>query len=178
MMKALMGAAALALLATPALAQNATFNVSVNASVPPTCAASTAFLRTVSGDAASAAGVNAGGSSNFAADLNNADAQLIGSLTARCNTGTANVSLNTNNGFKLVNGAGGANREIPYALNLSGGGGATGITAPHTGIVGGTGPAAQQSRALSFDLAAAIDPTTLWAGAYSDTIVATFSPRP
>ncbi len=180
----LIAAGAPALTATPAMADD---NVSIvtTATVAPVCQAS-AFIRQTAGD--NTTGVDIGydpttqstttTTVTSTVNLGLTTPQLLGSLTARCNTGTATITLTTDNGFKLVNGSGGANSEVPFSLNLSGSGGASGITATHTGTVGGTGPGAQQSRALSFVLASAVNPINLVPGAYNDTIRATFTPNP
>lgn len=176
--------AATAVSATPALADN---NVSIvtTATVAPACQAS-AFIRAVSADTSSGVGVGydpttqttGNTTATSVVSLDTASPQLLGSITARCNTGTATLNLTTDNGFKLQNGAGGANREVPYTLNVSGSGGGTGIAAAHTGTLGGTGPAAQQSRSVSFVLAAPVNPILLAPGAYSDTLRVTFTPNP
>ncbi|MFU8778285.1 MAG: hypothetical protein ACNA7M_11520, partial [Roseovarius sp.] len=144
MKKLLMAAtAATALLGTPAMADN---NVSViaTATVAPICEAS-AFVRQTAGD--NSTGIDIGfdpttqttttTTATSTVNLGLTTPQLLASLTARCNSGTATIVLDTANGFKLQNGSGG---EVPFALNLSGGGGASGITATHTGTIGGTGP--------------------------------------
>lgn len=180
----LVAAAATALTATPAMADN---NVSIvtTATVAPVCEAS-ALVRQTAGDNSTAIDIGydpttqstTTTTATSTVNLGLTTPQLLGSLTARCNSGTATITLDTANGFKLVNGAGGDNREVPFALNLSGGGGASGITSTHTGTIGGTGPGTQQSRSLNFVLASAVNPLSLVPGPYNDTITATFTPNP
>lgn len=181
MKKLLMAAVAVsAISTTPAMAGD---NVSIvpTATVAPICEASANVASIAGGTRDTAIGYDpASGTATTTTatstvDLGLTAPQLLASLTARCNTGTATVVLDTANGFKLQNGSGG---EVPFALNLSGGGGASGITSTHTGTIGGTGPGAQQTRSLSFVLASAVNQLSLAPGAYSDTITATFTPNP
>ena len=179
----MVAAAATALSATPAMAGNSV-QISPTATVAPICEASANVASTAGGTRDTAIGFDptTGSTTTTTAtslvDLSVTAPQLMASLTARCNSGTATVTLDTANGFKLRNGSGGPNREVAYSLNLSGGGGASGIIAPHTGTIGGTGPGTQQTRSLSFVLASAVNALSLVPGAYSDTITATFTPNP
>lgn len=71
-------------------------------------------------DRASALTVTAGGSATVRVDLNQRGAQEIGRIGVNCNGGSATVTLASDNGFRLITGAGGPNREIPFTVTIAG----------------------------------------------------------
>lgn len=90
------------------------------------------------------------------------------------------MRLQSDNNFRLVNGPGGTNSEVPFQLNLLGNGGASGINSEYVATIDGTGPGPlqQQVRPLQFVLASVIAPIDLAPGTYSDTIRVTITPNP
>jgi hypothetical protein len=176
----MVAAGAAALTATPAMAGN-NVQISPTATVAPVCEAS-ANVRSIAGgagdtpigyDPATQSTTVTSASSRVALDVTGN--QLLASVTARCNTGSATMSVNTANGFQLQR-AGGAG-SIPYLLSTTAAGAVTDANAPFTQNIPGTGPGAQQTRSLNFRLASAVNPLTLQPGDYQDTITVTFTPN-
>lgn len=102
----------------PASAQD-TLGYGLASQVPTLC--------TIAGDVYASAGepatstaVSAGGSATVRVDLNQPGAQEIGRIGVNCNGGSATVTLGTDNGFRLITGAGGPNREIPFTVTIAG----------------------------------------------------------
>lgn len=114
------GLAAFALCGTiaPAGAQD-TLGYSLASQVPALCTLE-ADVYAASNDPASAVAVRAGESGTVRVDLAVAGAQEIGRVGAICNGGSATVTVDSSNGFRLITAGGGANREIPYTLSVAG----------------------------------------------------------
>lgn len=181
----MVAAAATALTATPAMAQDNTVAITATASVAPTCKLA-ANVRQTAGDNSTAIGIGfdpTGASelintANSAVNLNLTTSQLLASLSAFGNVGCT-VSVSTDNNFKLQNGSGGTNREVPFNLTLTGGG--SNATASSNGSLSlnlGTQPgqAQGQTRSISLTFPTAANPLNLAAGAYSDVIRVTVTP--
>lgn len=111
-------------------------------------------------------------------DLATTAPQLMADLTTTCNTGSATLSLTSDNGFRLLNPAAAPTNQIAYSVNLLGQGGASGINANFTTVLNGTGPARAAGRRLQFVLPAVVNPLNLAPGTYSDTIRITVTPNP
>lgn len=119
--KPLLLAAAIAAFATapvPAFAQDQ-LGYSLASQVPTLCVL-TGDVYATSGDPATASAITVGGSATVAIDLAQPGAQEIARVGAACNGGSATVTIASDNGFRLVNGIGGANREIPYTVTVVG----------------------------------------------------------
>jgi hypothetical protein len=137
-------------------------------------------LCTLSGDIyaasdnpASSNTVAAGGSATVRIDLAQPGAQEIGRIGVRCNGGSATVTLASNNSFRLVTGAGGANREIPYTVTVAG--------TPATNIAVQTSYAESQiginqAREL-FVTVGSVNFLQLAAGEYVDTLTLSVTPN-
>ncbi len=175
-----------AILAAPATA-NDSVAVTVTGTVAPRCEVS-AFVRQVADNNSTAIGIGYDVNTEttgqtFASsqvDLASTAPQRIADVTARCNTPSATFQMTTDNDFRLRNLAGSASDIIPFALNLLGQGGASGIAADFTTVIAGTGPGPtqQQVRALQFVLPSAANPINLTPGTYNDTIRITITPNP
>jgi hypothetical protein len=124
----------------------------------------------------STAAVANGGSGATALRVDTTANQQLGFLNARCNTPSAQLSITSTNGFRLVNPDRTSENAIPYRVSVAQSGGFNqSISAPGVMTFSNTGPAATQPYRLGV-VVPVIDPTTLWAGAYSDTIQLTLSP--
>lgn len=158
--------------------------VAVTGAVAPKCEAS-AFVRQTADNNSTAIGIgydvaNETTGQTFASsrvNLASATPQRIADVTARCNTGSATLTIATDNDFRLRNPAGGTGSEIPFALNLQGQGGASGIAASYTAVLTGTGPGQAQVRPLFFVLPSIINPVDLVPGTFTDTLRVTITPN-
>lgn len=177
--------AASALTATPAMAQDNTIAITTTASVAPTCKLA-AFVRQEAGNNSTGVGIGfdpTGASelintANSAVNLGLNTPQLLASLSGFGNVGCT-ISVNTDNNFKLQTGSGGANREVPFNLTLTGqGANATASTNGSLSLNLGTQPGQPQgqTRSLSLTFPTAANPLNLAAGAYADTIRVTIAP--
>lgn len=90
------------------------------ASQVPTLCTIAGDVYAAAGDRASASSVSAGGSATVRIDLSQPGPQEIGRIGVDCNGGSATITLASNNGFRLITGAGGANREIPFTVTIAG----------------------------------------------------------
>lgn len=72
------------------------------------------------GEPATSSSVAAGGSATVRVNLDQPGLQEIGRIGVECNGGSATVTLASDNGFRLLTGAGGANREIPFTITIAG----------------------------------------------------------
>lgn len=169
-----------AMTATPAMAGNSV-QISPNATVAPVCEASANVRSNAGGpgdtpigyDPATQTTTLTSASSRVALDVTTN--QLLATVTARCNTGSATMSVNTANNFQLQRAAGAG--TIPYLLSTTAAGAVTDASAPFTQNIPGTGVGAQQTRQLNFRLASAVNPLNLAPGDYQDTITVTFTPN-
>jgi spore coat protein U-like protein len=166
---------------------NDSVSVTVTGTVAPRCEVS-ALVRQVADNNSNAIGigydVNTGTTGQtFASsqiDLASTAPQRIADVTARCNTPSATLQMATDNNFRLRNLAGSPGDAVPFALNVLGQGGASGIAADFTTVIANTGPGPtqQQVRGLQFVLPSAANPINLSPGTYSDTIRITVTPNP
>jgi len=72
------------------------------------------------GEPATASTLAAGASATVRVSLDQPGPQEIGRIGVECNGGSATVTLASDNGFRLITGAGGANREIPFTVTIAG----------------------------------------------------------
>lgn len=155
----------------PAAAQDS-LGYGLASRVPALCALS-GDIYAVSGNPAASTTVAPGGSATVRIDLDQPGAQDIGRIAVRCNGGSATVTVASNNGFRLVNGAGGANREIPYTVTVAGTP-ATNIAVQTSYAEGQTG--INQARAL-FVTVGSLNFLQLAAGEYVDTLTLSVTPN-
>jgi hypothetical protein len=155
----------------PATAQD-TLGYGLASRVPVLC--------TLSGDIYAAAGnpgssstVSPGGSATVRVNLDQPGAQEIGRIGVRCNGGSATVTVASNNGFRLITGAGGANREIPYTVTVAGTP-ATTIAVQTSYVESQTGT--NQTREL-FVTVGSLNFLQLAAGEYADTLTLSVTPN-
>lgn len=73
-----------------------------------------------SGDPSSATAIAPGGAATVRVGLTVPGNQEIARVGARCNGGSATVTVDSLNGFRLRNGTGGPNREIAYSVTVAG----------------------------------------------------------
>ncbi|WP_301750099.1 hypothetical protein [uncultured Erythrobacter sp.] len=73
-----------------------------------------------SGESAASSTIAAGGSATVRVNLNQPGAQAIGRIGVNCNGGSATITVASDNGFRLMTGAGGPNREIPFTVTIAG----------------------------------------------------------
>lgn len=155
----------------PASGQD-TLGYSLASQVPTLC--------TISGDVYASAGapatasaVAAGGSATVRIELNQPGAQEIGRIGVNCNGGSATVTLATDNGFRLVNGGGGPNREIPFTVTIAG--------TPVAGVGAQTSYVEDRIgdnfRRELFITVGALNFLQLAAGEYSDTLTLSVTPN-
>ncbi|XBQ15920.1 MAG: hypothetical protein ABL308_13305 [Oceanicaulis sp.] len=114
------------------------------------------------------------GQTGLAASFNpvNQAELVVADILARCNTGVAVVTVATQNNFRLFNQGGGPNREIPFVLAVAG-----------TSISGGVGAESSYldssqpsvSRRMTLDVGE-VDPLSVEAGEYTDTIIISVAP--
>lgn len=185
MKKLLMAAVAVsAISTTPAMAAPG-IDITATAEVARTCQLQ-ANVRSVAGGVGDqtlgydqTTGTSGATAGTSAVDLALTTDQRLASLSGFGNGG-CRIEVATDNDFKLQNGAGGANREIPFNLTLSGGG--SNATASANGTLGlnlGTQPGQPlgQTRSLFLTFPTAANPVNLAAGSYSDVIRVTISPN-
>lgn len=175
-----------ALCAQQAMA-NDSVSVVVTGTVAPRCEVS-GFVRQTAGVNSTAIGIGYDVNTqttgqtfaNSVVDLGSTAPQLLADITARCNTGSATLSMATDNNFRLRNPAGSIADAIPFVLNLLGQGGASGIASAFSTVIANTGPGPmqQQVRPLQFVLPTLTNPVNLSPGTYSDTIRVTVTPNP
>jgi len=106
------------LAAVPAQAQEG-LGYSLASQVPTLCSIS-GEIYAASANPSAASTISGGGSATVRVDLTRPDAQEIGRIGVKCNGGNATVSISSSNDFRLINGAGGANREIPFTVSIAG----------------------------------------------------------
>lgn len=181
----MVAAAATALTATPAMADD-NIAITATASVAPTCKLAARVRQTAGNDSTAVSiGFDPTGASdlitsaNSAVNLASTSSQLLASLSGFGNVG-CRLEVSTDNNFKLQNGNGGANGEVPFNLTLSGGG--ANATASANGSLSlnlGTQPGQPQgqTRSISLTFPTAANPLNLRAGAYSDVIRVTITPN-
>lgn len=176
--------AAAALAAMPAAA-NDSVSVTVTGTIAPRCELGARVRQIADVNSTSVAiGYSTSGEATgvtFASsqvNLGTTAPQLMADLTTTCNTGSATLSLTSDNGFKLLNPAVAPTNLIAYSVNLVGQGGASGISSNYTTVLTGTGPARAAGRRLQFVLPAVVNPVNIAAGTYSDTIRITVTPNP
>jgi hypothetical protein len=185
MKKILMAAtAATALTATPAMASTS-IDITATAEVQRVCQLR-ANVRSVANGAGDqtigfdpATGTSTVTTATSAVNLASTAAQTLASLSGFGNGG-CRLEVNTLNNFKLQNGNGGANREVPFNLTLSGGGAnATGSANNTVSLNLGTAPGQPlgQTRSLSLTFPTAANPVNLAAGTYQDVITVTILPN-
>lgn len=92
---------------------------SLASQVPALCTLE-ADVYAASNDPTTAVAVSAGQSGAVQVDLTVPGAQEIGRIGAVCNGGSATVTVDSTNRFRLITAGGGANREIPYTLSVAG----------------------------------------------------------
>lgn len=164
-MRSLLTALAGAALAPLACPQQLDLSYEVTTAVPHVCTVS-AILDNGDVVDAGATGLSASFNPVATPDI------FIATLQARCNTGMAAVTVSTQNGFRLLKGGGGPNREIPFSLAVEGTPIASGITEEAT-YLDPDGTSAD--RRLTLD-AGTLDPLALEAGQYTDTIIISVAP--
>ena len=110
--------AALGFSLAPLRAQD-TLGYSIASQVPTLCTIAGDFYASA-GERATSSSVAAGGAATVRVDLTQPGAQEIGRIGVECNGGSATVTLASDNGFRLITGAGGTNREIPFTVTIAG----------------------------------------------------------
>ena len=96
---------------------------------------------------------------------------VVADLVARCNAGQAAITIDTQNSFTLLNGAGGPNQEIPFTLAVDGTSISGGISAASTYTDSPTSTGRRMTLSVGD-----IDPLALVAGNYTDTIIISIAP--
>jgi hypothetical protein len=165
----------LALLATPAVASaQEGLSYAVSGVLPTICEVDGTVF-TVAGGAGAGQAVVEGAVLTTTIDLTSSGDQEIAQVIARCNGSGASVTISSVNAFRLLNGSGGPNRELPFVVRVGGTSLAGGVSSQASYTEPLPGGGASPARPLSISVGA-VDLGQLVAGPYSDTLVISVAP--